>query len=214
MCPATATASDPAADAASPLSVAVAVAGPGPLVPAARPHGFRPTLRHQAIVVAYFALEFALVTPLVRGPSPWACFNAAVAAILVSPWLLASLTLLFDRPGPLKHWLAPMLLSCMGPALALSYDLAVLAELSDGGTPPRMGPLFLVNVFFLTSFAYYVRHVGPTRCPSCSRRTFIPVYHLWGTSPRTRMTRWCAACGAAYWRVSRRSAWAPERRRI
>ena len=180
----------------------------------ARPHGWRPTLRHQAIVVAYFALLFAGLAPLLESWGRWAAFNATVAALLVSPWLLATLVLLFDRSGPLKHWLAPVLLATFGPMLALGYDLAAVAEWAARGTAPPMAPLVVVNLFFMAAFAYYIRHVGPTTCPTCARRALIPVYYLWGTSMRTRTTRWCAACGASYWRRSRDTPWQRERRSI
>lgn len=202
-------------------SVVVPVTTSGPAQPAADPpsqrvapaHGLRLTLRHQAILVAHCALLLVVLRPYVDTGGRWAYFNATIAALLISPWLLAALVLVFDRPGPLKYWLAPLSLSLLGPILALCYDLNAAASWTANGTPPRILLTVAVNAFFIGSFLVYLRHAGPTTCPTCSRRALVPLYSVSGTTPRTSSTRWCAACGVRLWRRDRGESWQPERRK-
>ncbi len=176
-----------------------------------RPHGLRPTIRHQMILVAHFAVLITVVGSLSRSPVLGATLNAPVTALLLSPWILAILILVLDRPGPLKYWLAPVLLMLFAPLVAVSYDVFVVRELVLYERFPRLVPTLLINGLFLPAFALFWIKTSPTRCPACGDRSLIPLMHPWGQSKRTVNTRWCASCGSSYWR-NRGEDWRRERR--
>lgn len=163
-------------------------------------HGFRLTLRHQMILVAYFAALFAVLVPVVEGSGPSAAFNAVLTTLLLSPWLLAALELALDRPDPLKYWSAPLLQILFAPAVAVSYDLALFSGWVEQGTVSSILPTLLIKGVCFGVFAVYLSAVYPAPCPSCGQRTLIPVFFLWGRSLRTLRSRWCASCGAAFWK--------------
>ena len=173
--------------------------------------GLRPTLRHWMIVVAHFALAFAILAPVVHQATPAGISNAALATLLFSPWALAVLVLLLDRPGPLKFWAAPLLFVSFSPLVALCYDVVVLVNYLNLQVRPNLGMCLVVNVVFLGAFAVYLAGMGPTSCPGCSRRALIPWMTPWGRVRRFSKTRWCACCGATYWRDPG-EPWRRERR--
>ena len=199
-----------------PDALVLEIKAPGPNAP--RPRGFRLTLRHQFILVVAAAVLSSALVPVVESSGSSAAFNALLAALLLAPWALAVAVLALDRAGPLKYWAAPLLLSLFAPASALCYDLSLVAGWISQGLAPRLIPTVLVNVVFGASFVTYLRATWPLGCPACGRRALIPLLHLWGKSPRTTRTRWCAECGSTFWRgpsgpwrVERRQTWTGPR---
>jgi hypothetical protein len=173
--------------------------------------GLRPTLRHWLIVVVLFALASAILAPVVHQATPAHLTNAALATLLLSPWALAVLILALDRPGPVKFWAAPLLFVSFSPLLALCYDALVLVNYLNYGVKPNPGVCLFVNLVFHGAFVVYLAYMGPTSCPGCGRRALIPWMTLWGRVRRFSKTRWCACCGARYWRNAGES-WKPDRR--
>lgn len=172
---------------------------------------FRPTLRHQMILVAYAAVLMSIVTWVNRSPVLGGSVNTPVTALLLSPWILAILVLAFDRHGPLKYWLAPLLLMLFPPLLAICFDVYMVQEFIASGALPRLVPALLINGLFLPALVLFWTQTKPVDCPTCGDRSLIPLIHPWGRSKRTFKTRWCASCGSKFWRGSGKD-WLPERR--
>lgn len=137
--------------------------------------------------------------------------NSVPMLQLLSPWLLGLALIVFDRPGPLRNWLAPLLLSLFYPIAALWYDAASIADWARFGHPPQWIFAAALNVICLGGFAIYLRSLYPTRCPECDRRALIPLLRLGKQEKRTNRTRWCACCGVQLWRGDS-SEWQRERR--
>jgi hypothetical protein len=164
------------------------------------------------IGVVYFAVLFALVHAITRRGGTDVVGACVATVLLGSPWLLGLLVMAFDRPGPLRNWVISSLLVLFSPALALHYDWTLARDYCQVGSLPSPLLILSLNLFFLGSYAVYWRAMGPQPCPSCHRRSLIPLMHLWGQTPRTSKTRWCASCGSLFWRIGA-GPWQKERRR-
>lgn len=173
--------------------------------------GFRPTLRHQMIVVAYFALLSAAAAPQFQRTVPDPAYAVVRLILLGSPWVLGGLVAVFDRPGPLRDWAAAGFLFAFYPSLTLFLDLSAARDAATTGACPRLGGLLLFNALMLASTLVYLVKMRPQRCPSCARRSLIPLVRLMGQSRRFRRTRWCASCGGQFWHNGD-GAWRAERR--
>jgi hypothetical protein len=117
-----------------------------------------------------------------------------------------------DRRNPVKFWLAPFLLSLCAPLLALSHDWLLVVGWLQTRTVPNLFLSLVMNVFLIGMFSFFAREMWPMRCPECRRATMIPLRNFWGPGLRTPNTRWCASCGAKYWRTLD-GEWREERRR-
>ena len=135
--------------------------------------------------------------------------NIVPILLLLSPWLLGVALIAFDRPGPLRNWMAPLLLSLFYPIATLWYDAAALSDWARFGHAPPWFLTAALNVTCLGGFAIYLRSLYPRRCPACERRALIPLLRLSKQEKETRKTRWCACCGAKRWRDDR-GQWQPE----
>lgn len=172
--------------------------------------GLQTTPRQGAIFGLYSAASIAAAVYAPRYGAGG--INVVPVLQLLSPWLLGVALIVFDRPGPLRNWMAPLLLSLFYPTAALCYDAAALADWARfGHAPPWFVPAAL-NVTCLGGFAIYLHSMYPKRCPTCDRRALIPLLRLGTREKRTSKTRWCACCGAKLWRDDR-GQWQPERRR-
>lgn len=178
----------------------------------ARPRGLRLTIRHQMILVVYFALVLMIVNAQHAKAGSVGWEDGTLWALLLSPWILGGLVMLLDQPGPIRNWAVSGLLMCFSPALTIQHDYYALKGLIETGRIAHPLQSLLFNAFFLGSFAVYWYHMGIARCPQCERRALIPLMRLWGQAPRTTKTRWCASCGALLWRHADGS-WRKERRR-
>src|SRR5260370_32255554 len=88
--------------------------------------GLRITLRDLLIAVAYSGVMSALEANLLKGPGPDPYQTSARVLLLLSPWVLCGLIVVFERPGPLKDWLAACLLFSFYPPLVPYHDVAVV----------------------------------------------------------------------------------------
>jgi hypothetical protein len=178
----------------------------------ARPRGLRLTIRHQMILVAYFALVFMIFNAQQGKVGAIGWEDGTLWTVLLSPWILGGLVMLLDQPGPIRNWAVSGLLMTFSPALVIQHDYYALKGLLETGRMAHPLQSLLFNAFFLGSFAVYWYHMGIARCPQCARRALIPLMRLWGQAPRTSKTRWCASCGALLWKHADGS-WRKERRR-
>jgi hypothetical protein len=174
--------------------------------------GFRIHLRHVVILVVFFAAFLGLMIPMVRRLGAAGLCNPPLALLLTAPWLLAVLILILERKSPLKFWLAPLLLSLIAPALAICHDWLILDGWLRLSTVPNLPATLLVNALLIGSFTFFAGDMAPRHCPECKRWAMIPLRGFWGPGIRTPNTRWCAACGAKYWRTTE-GEWREERRR-
>src|SRR3954467_14307639 len=101
-----------------------------------RPYGLRPTLRHQAILVVYFALAFAVVAAALRHDPVGGLEQGVLGALLLTPWILGILFLLLDREGPVRNWAVSSVLMLFAPALALRHDWIAAVEAFQTGRIP------------------------------------------------------------------------------
>jgi hypothetical protein len=173
---------------------------------------FHLRLRHLAIIATFFAIFLGILTPLARELGARRVLNPPLLLLLLAPWLLAVLILVFERKSPLKFWLAPLLLSLLGPALAIGHNWLVVESWLKFQTAPNLVVTFVLNIVLIGTFTFFAAEMSPRRCPDCKRLTMIPLRGFWGPGMRTPNTRWCAACGAKYWRTTD-GEWREERRR-
>jgi hypothetical protein len=172
---------------------------------------FRLTLRRQMILVAYFAVIFAVVNATIDRPAADAGRSAARVFLLLSPWVLGGLVALFDRPGPVRGWSVACLLFLFYPALAVDLDLTLALDVVRSGWPPSPWAALVFNLLIAGPTWLFFWRMAPARCPECARSTLIPLVRLSGQSRRLHGTGWCAGCGRLFWR-GRRGAWQRERR--
>ncbi len=140
-----------------------------------------------------------------------------LVALLFSPPLLTVLVTFIERPGPMRNWAVSLLLGLFFPALLLNHDFSVLFAYLESGKRPTLWATLLLNAVILpTSLPYVVRMI-PRPCPSCRRRTLVPLLRVFKKDKRTGNTCWCASCGAKHWkdregnwRVERRKTWLDE----
>jgi len=163
------------------------------------------------ILIAYFALAFAIVDVAHRHDASGGFEQGILGALLLTPWILGALFAVLDRPGPVRNWTVSSLLMLFSPALAIRHDWIAASQAFRTGSVPNLGVTVLVNVFFFGSYALYWYAMGPAACPGCGRKALIPLMKMWGQARRMQKTRWCAACGGQYWRRGG-GPWLKERR--
>jgi hypothetical protein len=176
------------------------------------PYGLLPTRRHGAILALFLALLSAALIPFSALVRVSGGANTPFLVALLVPWLLGTLIVMFDRPGPVRNWAGPLLISLFYPTLALSYDWAIVAQWVRSGSPPDLRVALVGNVALLGGFSLYAASMLPRRCPACGQRGLIPLLRLWRQERRTSKTRWCASCKGMYWR-DRGGVWREERRK-
>jgi hypothetical protein len=77
----------------------------------------RLTLRRLSNLVAFVAVIFGVLVPVLQAFGRAGFVNPTPAILLLSPWFLGILILVLDRHGPIKYWTAPILVSLMAPVL-------------------------------------------------------------------------------------------------
>jgi hypothetical protein len=174
--------------------------------------GFRFHPRHLAIIVAFFALCVGLLLPVAGKLDALGVLDLVMMLLVAAPWLLALLILVFGRKSPVKSWAAPLLLSLSAPVLVIYHDWMVLASWQRMGTVSNPLVTLAINIVLIGLFTFCVVEMSPRRCPECRGWAMIPLQGPWGPFLRMPSTRWCASCGAKYWRTSEKE-WRKERRR-
>jgi len=177
-----------------------------------QPEGFRFHLRHVVILVVFFTVLVAILTPAARSLGAHGVLNPPVLLLVAAPWLLAMLILGIERTSPVKFWAAPLLLSLIAPVLALCHNWMVLEGWFRSQAIPSLFQTLVLNVGLIGTFTLFAFDMSPRRCPECRSWRMIPLRGFWGPAARTPTTRWCARCGALYWRT-RSGEWKQERRR-
>jgi hypothetical protein len=177
------------------------------------PHAaFSLQFRHLLILVAFFGLFIGVLTPVARTVGTHWVLTPSLTLLVGAPWLLGTLILLLDHRSPVKFWAAPLLLSLMSPALAFCHDWLTYQNWLQFHTQPNVVVTFVINMALIGGFTVYLTTMCPVRCPECLSWTMIPLRGLRGSTQRMIKTRWCASCGAKYWRNSA-GEWKEERRR-
>jgi hypothetical protein len=174
--------------------------------------GFRFTLRHLIILSVHCAVLFKVVIPLIKFAGYTRTGSIVLAALLVSPPLMALLVALIERPGPLKNWALSLLLCLFFPLLVLNHDIAVAHDYLVSGRWPTLWATFLINLVILANTLPYAGRMVPRPCPTCRRRTLVPLLRLYKQDKRTAKTCWCASCGGKFWK-DREGTWRVERRK-
>jgi hypothetical protein len=169
------------------------------------------------IISLYFTGLIKFIIPAVKYAGFTRTGPLALGALLLSVPVLAMLVAMIEKTGPLKNWAIMLLLGLFFPALVLNHDLTVLHSYMVSGRRPFVwGPL-LVNALVLKNGLPYLLRMVPRPCPSCRRRTLIPLLRLFRTDKPSASTCWCACCGAKFlkgpegeWRLERRKTWLEE----
>jgi hypothetical protein len=177
-----------------------------------QPEGRRLHVRQLIILVVFFALFVLVLTPLAHNMGTRGLANPPLVLLVGAPWLLGTLILTLSRKSPVKYWAAPVLLSLMAPALAICHDWLVVQSWLGTRSLPNLYVTFTINVVLIGAFTFFLVWMFPRRCPECQSLAMIPLRSFWGPEARTPGTRWCARCGAKYWRTSA-GEWKEERRR-
>jgi hypothetical protein len=131
--------------------------------------------------------------------------------ILLLPWAAGILLLAIGRAGPLKNWAVPWLISFSFPAVIIKYGVHLTrmgASLGSTSSPAVVAFFFVVPALWYLQF---LARMSPKRCPGCGRASSIPLMKIGKQDQRSANTRWCAGCGAKYWR-DRQGVWKVEKR--
>ena len=177
-----------------------------------QPEGLKTTKRQLWILLLFAVLWILIYAKLTEIHQRTGLINAKPLAVLYTPWLLGVLVILIDRPGPVRNWLGPLLISVFYPTLCLWYDFDASSKWMHHGTAPTWFLLIPMNILVFGGFAVYLARMSPKRCPTCERRALIPLLRLLKQDRRTVNTHWCAACGAKLWK-DQEGQWQREKRR-
>jgi hypothetical protein len=158
-------------------------------------HGVRPTLRHLMILTVAVALLSAVAAPMVRHGPNGSDLAQATSVVIFAPALLGLLVFMMDRPGPVKNWLAGLLLQFTYPVVVVWAD-GLAYEFGQGRR--LFWPLVVLNALTIPSLLRIVNRL-PERCPQCGLRALLPL-------GRFNLTlRWCASCGHSVPRGEKRN---------
>ena len=172
----------------------------------------QPKSRYGVIFGLYLCLFLLINSVLLATHRAVRGVNVLPLAFLFCMWLFGLLIVLLDRPGPVRNWAGPFLLSLCCPYVAFWYDSEAALYWVLLSRTPAWPQLLTINVLLLGGFAVYFRRMYPKCCPNCSRRSLIPLLRLTRTEKRLARTRWCASCGETHWGDAEGN-WHKERRR-
>jgi hypothetical protein len=119
--------------------------------------------------------------------------------------------LAIGRAGPVKNWAVPWLISFSFLVIILRYSVHLTrmwSSIGSGSSPA------LLAFFFVIPTVWYLRFLArmiPVRCPECGQTALIPLMKVGKQDERSANTRWCAGCGAMYWK-DRQRVWQQEKR--
>ena len=134
-----------------------------------------------------------------------------VFLLLISPWVLGMIMMIFDRGGPVRNWFGPVIHSAFYPLALVTYNAIVVQEWMKVGFLPHPAIVAFVNTALLGCFLFFVHYLWPRRCPVCKHNRLLPLVPLVFREQRSNATHWCASCGKQFWK--NQGAWEPERRR-
>jgi len=157
--------------------------------------GLATTSRQRRIFALYAVTMLVLCSGAIALRQRAGGYNLLPLLLLFAPWLLGVLVVLLDRPGPLRNWMGPLLVSLFYPCIALWYDGAALVAWFRLGHAPAWAFAVPFNALLLGGFLAYLTRVYPRRCPDCGQRSLVPFVRLGKKDGRTRQTRGCASCG-------------------
>ncbi len=129
--------------------------------------------------------------------------------VMVLPWVIGAI-ILTTSDGPVKNWAVKLIVSLSFSAI-LCYTAVILTQMARF---LGLSPVFCSGPFVALPMAWYLFflvHMSPRRCPSCERRSLIPLLRLANKDKRSANTRWCAGCGGKYWKDPS-GTWKKERR--
>lgn len=131
--------------------------------------------------------------------------------LMISPWIMGMMIMIFDRQGPGRNWLGPVVHSLFYPIALVVYDSVVLERWMRTGSLSTPFIAATVNILLVGCWVFFCHYLWPRRCPTCNRRGLVPLMPLVWQEKRSNSTHWCAACGSQFWKNAR--TWEPERRR-
>lgn len=161
---------------------------------------FPPTPRQQWILLLTIPLLAVVsVFPISR-----------IFLLLISPWILGVMVMLFDRAGPVRNWLGSVVHAVFYPLALIIFNWRVVEQWMRCGWLQEPLIVGALDVVLLASFVFSLYYLTPQRCPSCEQRSLIPLMPWIFREQRSNSTHWCASCGSQYWKYH--GAWEPERR--
>ncbi|MDR3634593.1 MAG: hypothetical protein P4L84_12375 [Isosphaeraceae bacterium] len=175
-------------------------------------NGLRPTSRQGAIFGLYVCLFLVVDGVIVASHRVIGGVNVLPLIFMFCLWLLGLLIVLLDRPGPVRNWAGPFLVSLSCPYVALWYDGEAILHWARSAPLPPWHHIVLINGLLLGGFGVYFVRMYPRSCPSCGLRSLIPLLRLTRVEKRLSRTRWCASCGETLWKDAE-GRWQKERRR-
>ena len=137
--------------------------------------------------------------------------NSRILVILISPWVLGMMVMIFDRAGPVRNWFGSVLHSVFYPLALITFNWCVVDQWKRYDWLPHPVLLVSINLLLLACLGFCFRYLRPRRCPSCLHRGMIPLMPWLFREERSNSTHWCALCGSQYWK--KEGAWEPERRK-
>jgi hypothetical protein len=123
-------------------------------------NGNRSNLRDLLLIPGLFSLFLNGLLPVLQRLGSSGRVNPVFLLLVGSPWLLAVLVLLVDRPNPFKLWLGPIVLATVAPALALHHDWHVLS-LSPGALRTSGLLTLELNVLLIGFFSLFMAKMLP-----------------------------------------------------
>jgi hypothetical protein len=162
---------------------------------------FPPTPRQRWIGL----LSLLFLAVVSRLPGSWTFL------LLISPWMVGMMIMVFDRKGPVRNWLGATVHSAFYPLALIVYNGAIVEHWRRSGTLSHPVTVVLLNLLLLSCFAFFAHCFWPRRCLSCGQRSLIPLMPFAFREQRSNSTHWCASCGVQYWKKD--GQWVVERRK-
>jgi hypothetical protein len=171
---------------------------------------------HRLLMVPalYIILLLAVFIPWFRSSGMSGPVLLSVFILLLLPWTIGVLSSVLKCANPAWAWAVSVLNILLCFTIFICYTKLIYISMDLLGIEV-FRPTFVViaiNTLFLVCYSRSLARLGPRRCPSCKRRTLIPLLRFGKLDKRTANTRWCASCGAMFWR-DRHRVWQVERRK-
>jgi hypothetical protein len=139
-------------------------------------------IQHLMILVVYVAVTLAWLVPSLRATGPNSGMVLFLSALL-TPAVLALLSVLILRPGPYRGWLTAfflalqlLLAACLFEVPAVLFAVAYWYQAPIGITPRDWGFLLPIQIFAFFPWFYtfrFAKYAIPARCPGCRRLNLV-----------------------------------------